>query len=822
MISTPPPIPVPPEASTSVLPHVPVLRALEHSRSLVLVTDPGGRVVWCNRAWAEVPRGRDPLHGDWRELLVSVRRDAPPAKVLAALEARQPFTVDVEMQLADGRPWWQRVEATPMGNDGGSFVGYLAVSNDITALKLAEEAERHTARRYWRVMESTHDGIWERDLVTNVSWYSPRFKQILGFADHELPNDRAVMNARIHPDDLEAFHRPYEAALRDGGHWRYQVRVLHRSGEYRWVRGRARAWPGEDGRPAVLVGAITDAHEEMQAVEALRSYQGQLEDLVRERTAKLEAAREEAERANRAKSLFLANMSHEIRTPLNGVMGMTELALRAATTDTQRRYLELAQSSGATLLAIINDVLDFAKAEAGKIALESIEFDLGEVLTLTARALMPMAHEKGLALQFDYRGGLSQMVGDPARLRQIVTNLLSNAIKFTAAGEVSLIAQVDAEGPERCRVVIEVADTGMGMDQATAARVFKPFEQGDATVSRRVGGTGLGLSIVRSLCELMEGHVSVDSRLGEGSVFRVELSLARALPESEADEPGEARAPGLPVWLIADPPTGLELLAQRFARQGWRPRVFGSMADIREHARTLASADDDQPALVVAIEQGAFGEEQLLELRHCVRRETEVILLVDARSSASVSPQRSSELGVKVYVAPFSPGDMRQLALTRRLLTRERTGNTSPTPLSMSRGRLFLVVEDNPVNQLLAEEMLRMLGFEAAVASGGEEAIERCMNEAPGAVLMDVQMPGMDGLEATRRLRLLQAEGHLPPFPIIAATAHASEADRKACLDAGMDGYIAKPLDLRVMRSEIRRALRRADGDLADPHETRY
>jgi PAS domain S-box len=810
---------VPIGAPPSALPHAPVMRALEHSRSLVLVTDAHGKVVWRNRAWAAAPGVCDPLHRDWRELLVSVGQQEPPAEVLAALAAREHFNVDIEQQRPDGLPWWLRVEATPMTDDAGAFCGYLAVSNDISALKLAEESERHTARRYWRVMESTHDGIWERDLITNVSWYSPRFKQILGYADHELPNDRAMMEERIHPEDLPVFRHRYQTAVEEGGQWSYQVRVRHRNGEYRWVRGRARAWPGEDGRPAVLVGAVTDAHEEIQAAEALRNYQVHLEDLVRERTAKLEAAREEAERANRAKSLFLANMSHEIRTPLNGVMGMTELALRAATTDTQRRYLELAQSSGATLLAIINDVLDFAKAEAGKIALESVEFDLGEVLTLTARALMPMAHEKGLAMLFDYRGNCSQVVGDPARLRQIVTNLLSNAIKFTVAGEVSLLADVQAEGPDRCRVVIQVADTGMGMDEVTAARVFKPFEQGDPTVSRRVGGTGLGLSIVRSLCELMGGSVSVDSRLGEGSVFRVELVLPRSAPEGEVDEP-EALAPGLPVWLIAESTMGLDLLGQRFARQGWQPRLFDSFDAVREHVEAPDEEGGERPALVVVVEQSPIAQEQLLELRNWVPREAEVILLVDARSP--VSPQRSSELGVKVYVAPFSPADMRQLALTRRLMKRERTGNTAPAPLSMSRGRRFLVVEDNPVNQLLAEEMLRMLGFEVAVAGGGEEAIAHCLEEPPDAVMMDVQMPGVDGLEATRRLRALQAEGVLPPFPIIAATAHASESDRAACLEAGMDGYISKPLDLRAMRSEIRRALRRADGDLADAHETRY
>ncbi len=809
----------PSPAAVAGLPPQLLVAALQRSRCLALVADASGQVVWFNDAWAASPaierlRGRP-----WAEWLTSHGHAEPSPQVQSALAAHEAFTAEVEWRLPDGRAWWQRVEATPL-DEGGRFLGYLAVASDITDLKLAEHDQRAMAARYRRVMESTHDGIWERDLRTNQSWYSPRYKEIMGFADHELPNDRNVMNARIHPDDMEAFTVPYERALREGGQWHYSVRVLHRNGSWRWLRCRARAWPDETGKPAILAGAVTDVTDEMEAVEALRRHRGQLEAVVRERTARLEAARAEAERANRAKSIFLANMSHEIRTPLNGMLGMTELALRVATTETQRRYLELARSSGTSLRAIIDDILDFAKIEAGKLSLDEVEFDPGELMAVTLRSMWPQAHDKGLAVHFDCRGPALRLLGDPVRVRQIATNLLSNALKFTVAGQVRFVVEVEGSPGASCSLRLEVTDTGMGMDEATLERVFHPFEQADASVSRTVGGTGLGLSIVRSLCELMGGRIQARSQLGVGSTFEVWLPL-KAVPADAAEPIDEPSAAGAWAWVIGCAPD--DPLGDRLGRLGWQVRWLDDLA------QALAPSDPVvAPELVIVVHEARepLCETALVDLRARLR-DSEIVVLVPPHGSqdiGSLEPERGQALGVKVYIAPLSPADLRQLTRNHPAAATlaPAAAPSTPLPLARWRGARFLVVEDNAVNQVLAAEMLRLLGFEVEVVSGGQEALEHCERHPPDAVLMDVQMPGLDGLETTRRLRRAQAEGRLPPFPIIAATAHASDADRRACLLAGMDGYIAKPLDLRLMRSEIRRVLLHAAGDDGNSPETRY
>lgn len=683
------------------------------------------------------------------------------------------------------------------------------------------------ARQDRRLFESLDEGVWERNLVTNEVWYSPRYKQLLGYQDHELPNLPETLLVRVHPDDIADADRAYAQAIEQLGVGVCEARMLTKSGDWRWFSGRVRVWPDAQGRAEILVGALRDVHEEMLAIEALKFERSVLEQRVRERTQGLEAALEladaqrfAAEQANQAKASFLAHMSHELRTPLNGVLGMAQLAHSLARGTEQRRYLELAQQSGQALLGIVDDVLDFARAEAGRLQLRVERFDLATLAAETLRGFMPDVRRKGLYVGFDYVGDITHVCADAGRVRQIIGNLVGNAIKFTDAGQIVLIVEVqpearfvdetdpddiagatrqDAASLAPCRVRLRVRDTGIGMDEAVAARVFEPFEQGETGMDRRHGGTGLGLTVVRLLAQLMGGDVSVRSRLGEGSEFRVELRLASDAVQP-LRSPVPARAATGHAWLLVRTVAHGRGIQQRLERLGWSAEVVPELSDAIARLQAGAATPD----CVLIAEDALTPMPDFAQLRRGLPTGVPVTLLLrpdfDLRTVHAVAKQWQLRIGI----APMTPADLNALLLSGAA--------PSPPPIAVPwalRGPAeakpsVLVVEDNPLNQIIAREMVAALGLQPAVVGSGEEAVLSCQAAPPDLVLMDIQMPGMDGLETTRRLRALQGTGALRHFPIIALTAHAMAFDRQASLAAGMDEHLTKPVQLEQLRSVLR------------------
>ncbi|MBC7732353.1 MAG: response regulator [Bacteriovorax sp.] len=570
-----------------------------------------------------------------------------------------------------------------------------------------------------RVFESLAEGVWERNLVTGDVWYSPRYKALLGFEDHELPNTMEALRARAHPEDDPAIRQALASATERLGEAECMTRALTRGGEWRWfrVRVRVRAWADAHGRPELLVGAVADVHDVVMALDALKAQRLALEDRVMERTRGLEAALQEAERADLAKASFLAHMSHELRTPLNGVMGMNQLAESLATGREQRRYLELARRSGQSLLRILDDVLDFARVEAGS-----------------------------------------------------------------------------------CRVRLRVRDSGIGMTEATAARVFEPFEQGDSNTNRRHGGTGLGLSIVRMLARMMGGDVSVRSRPGLGSEFRVELQVPM-----QGEQPlrrVDASASAAPVWLLMRSGPQGEGLARRLERIGL---ACDPIPDVRTALdRLTRPGKGAAPAGVLIGEDALSPGTDYAALRRALPPGVPVTLLLrpdfDLRTVHDAIEQR----GVRVLIAPLVPAELRTLVKCI-----DAPAPQPPRPLPAAKvtaaTRHVMVVEDNLLNQIIAREMLAALGYESVVVGNGDDALASCQSTPPDLVLMDIQMPGMDGLETTRRLRALQAAGELPHFPIIAPSAHAMPSDREASLEAGLDEHLTKPVQMDKLRSTLGR-----------------
>ena len=676
---------------------------------------------------------------------------------------------------------------------------------DPLSLHTATAASDELLRSH-RLVIGSQGAYWERHLVTGEVWYSENFFVLTGM---DPTTSRAEVHERIHPNDRAAFEAAYQRAVDTLGTLDHSLRYLNRHGGYRWARLQARVWPDAAGRPERMVGLVIDVNEETLAHAELLRHRRGLQQMVEERTASLVAAlleartqREQAEQANEAKSTFLAHMSHEIRTPLNGLLGLNELALREAHSDQQRRYLKLALQAGRDLLDILNGVLDFSRLNAGGTPPRAEEFDLAEALASAVRQVMPLARTKGLGVMFDYDGAVSRVVGDAQRLQQIATNLLTNAVKYTDAGHVALSARVQRVDARACEATIEFRDTGPGMSPEVAARVFEPFVQGDDSLARRHGGTGLGLSIARGLAVSMGGSLTLETSPRQGACFELRLPLGLHPGEQPVDRhPPPGRA-----WLVYTRPVPAGWLATRLDRLGWHSTVVGGLVQAIERAAALPGGHDPAPDLVVLAEAALDVGSDLGRLRHLLPH-TRIVLLVrpDWNLPRLEALARSHEM--PLVFMPLTPTDLLDL-----LCARERPAEPLPSAfgeldLPQAPGADILIAEDNPVNQLIITEMVASLGLRPRLVDNGAQAVAACRELPPRLVLMDLQMPELDGLEATRRLCAMQRVGELQTFPIVALTAHATPQDRDRCFEAGMQGFLTKPISLGLLRSELRRWL---------------
>ncbi len=540
-------------------------------------------------------------------------------------------------------------------------------------------------------------------------------------------------------------------------------------------------------------------------------------------------ARLAAEAGSRAKSEFLANMSHEIRTPMNGVFGMAELLADTPLTPLQREYLATLRSSADGLLGVINDILDVSKLEVGKLQLEAVEFDLAEVVADATRTLAVRAHQQGLELVHRIAPGAPEyVVGDALRLRQVLLNLIGNGVKFTERGEVTIEVTVARESIDTWSAHFAVRDTGVGIAQQEIARLFAPFEQADMSTTRRYGGTGLGLTITRHLVEMMGGRVWVESTEGEGSTFHFTARFGVASPGAAAAQDDTAvPLPGRRVLIVDDNHTNRRVLEEMSIGWGMRPvAVDGGPA-------ALASVEDawvaGEPYEVVLLDvrmpqMDGFAVAEAMRPNPHMAGATIVMLTSDDRAQEQA---RCETLGLSAYmVKPITKRDLLR-SLQRAL--RRRDATTVPLPPAarehagaVSRALRVLVAEDNEVNVRLAVALLTKLGHAATVVGDGQAAVEAHGRETFDLILMDVQMPVLGGLDATRLIR--EAEAAAPTrrhVPIVALTARAMKGDREECLAAGMDDYVTKPVRLSDLAAAFARqvpglpAPARAHGDAA-------
>lgn len=706
----------------------------------------------------------------------------------------------------DGSVFWASLSARAARAPDGTISHIDCVIEDVTARRLAEEARARESAKLASMIQGMAEGVVFADAEGIVTEVNDFFLDFVGRKREEVVGRNIL---EIHTGCAgERVKELIERFKADPGSG---VVVIQR--ELAGAEVMLRCQPVyREGRYEGILLNVIDVSELVQARRQAEEALARLEEALAEEkklSAELAEAKVAAEAASAAKSMFLANMSHEIRTPMNAIMGMTELVLETELTEEQRDFLETVKTSAEQLLAVINDILDLSKIEAGKLDLEEMEFGLRATVESTVETLAFRAHQKGLELVCYIRPDVPDaLIGDPARLRQVLVNLVGNAIKFTDEGEVEVLVERVSEEDGVAQLCFSVRDTGPGIAQDKLEDIFAPFVQIDPSLTRRHGGTGLGLTISRRIVELLGGEITVDSTVGRGTTFRFTARFGVQENPRPRVVPRDAELEGLRVLVVDDNLTNRRILADILVSWGMKPVLAGSGMDAL--ASFMAALHAREPVDVVIIDSampGMSGFELASRLR-ATEGGGRVPIIMLTSAGLKGDAERCREVGIDAYL--LKP--VKQEALFNALAAavkpesgRERVPVVTRYTIEEDRRMLrVLLAEDNLVNQKLAVVLLRKRGWEVVVVDDGAKAVEAVRTGDFDVVLMDVQMPEMDGLEATRRIREMEKETgrHVP---IIAMTAHAMKGDREMCLEAGMDDYISKPLKAADMFEKIER-----------------
>ncbi len=700
---------------------------------------------------------------------------------------------------------------TPYWLPDGTLIGVVGLSRDITDQKRAQEALRESETRLRAITESAQDAIIMMDSRGRVSFWNPAAERIFGFGRDQVIGQQLhqlIAPSRYHQAQSVAWRDFLQTGAGSAVNRVTELQACRKNGEEFPIELSLSAIRLEDGWNAV--GVVRDITSRRQAEETLLASNHRLE----EATHLAHELAVQANLASAAKSEFLANMSHEIRTPMNGILGMTSLLLETRLDDAQRHYAQTVRASGRTLLRLIDDILDFSKIEAGRLELESLDFNLRDVLEDLATLMAVKATEKGLELICAPAPEVPlRLQGDPGRLRQVLTNLVGNALKFTDRGEVAIRVSVETHSAAEVSLRFSIRDTGIGISADKLAILFEKFTQVDASITRRYGGTGLGLAICRQLAEKMGGKIGVHSTPGTGSEFWFTARF-RLQPNLPADSILEDGLRGMRVLIVEHNDTHRDVLRTQCAAWGMLPEEAPDLSTAQ--AALLSAANNDQPFTVAIVDMAMTGSDgttfaQVFRMDPRFAQTALVLLSLLDRI-----PNEQAFQGIANLACLRKPVRHRQLYHAMARLNGELDDLKDPkapqphrqADLNDSHPPRLLIADDNATNQQVALGILKLFGVEAHAVDNGQEALDSLIQLPYDLVLMDVQMPVMDGLEATRRIR--EHERNITPgfvVPIVAMTAHAFAHDKELCLAAGMNDFLTKPIEPGALFAALKKWL---------------
>ena len=759
---------------------------------LVSMTDDQGRIVNVNDKFCEISGySREELIGQCHKILSSGHHQASfYKKMYGVVEKEGYWQGEFCNQGKNGALFWLDSIINHTYDDDNQQTGYISVSTDITTIKKVEVNLKENQDHLELVINSTEVGIWDWSLITGLSEINKRWANIIGYQVDELtPFTIDTWMKLIHPDDI----RPSSLALQRhfkgvDDYYTCEIRLKHKEGHWVWVLDSGQLVSRDrEGSPERMIGTLLDITKNKQAEELLI------------------AEKENAEASSQAKGDFLANMSHEIRTPMNGVLGMTELLLEHSLDREQRVRANTIKRSAKSLLTIINDILDFSKIEAGKLDVEMLDFNIGELVEDIADSLTLRAESKGLEFICAANPKVNQWYnGDAGRIKQILNNLISNAIKFTEIGEVVVNYEkcIGKDGQSQLRFTVK--DTGIGLNSVQQQGLFKKFAQADNSTSRKFGGTGLGLAISKQLVTIMGGEIGVDSLPDEGSTFWFSLNLEEAAYKNNNFLTQPFKQVNVLVISFGNYYVSKKVLSHFFTAWHISYDYIDNASDALIYMRRAIENKRPYTCIIFDVSLSTMDDE--FALVNLIKKDKQLqvipLVLLSSQKVLNLIKNRDREpfnllLNKPIHQLELYNGISHLLG---------GNSNESKQPITFnSKGEdsfdaNVLVVDDNKVNQAVAKGMLKKLGVNVDIAGDGKEAVEILSKGLYDLVLMDCQMPVMDGYEATITIRDPNTTVLIHDIPIIAMTANVMESDKQKCFSVGMDDFISKPIDLFKLR----------------------